>query len=168
MLCGLDLMVCSLRKLQGEDVGFLVAMYQNPEIMRHICPVLSTEEVERIHKTMLTQIEKKRAVYYVIEDKITDANIGLIGMQLKSKENHVESGAMILPVYQQQGIFKCAHQSLMRESIKHFTTKICVAFIHKDNKAALKSYQNIGFVRVENKSVNKHQIKLVINMHITE
>lgn len=146
-----------LRTLTSSDQTFIKRVYQDATIMLHIGDVLSDKKAVKIFKSMLNEMHNKKAIYYVICCSTNDEQVGLCSMQWKPESASIVSGMIVLPSYQNLGICKWAQIAGMKKVMKSYPAKTCTVFINKLNKAALKSYLNMGFLLVSENAKSRYQ-----------
>ncbi len=153
-------MAFKLRPLSTSDHQFISDLYQDPLIMRHIGLLLTEQQAAGLCEKMLAEVHKQKAVYQVIMTADTEQRVGLLSMHWRAADALIESGMIVLPAFQNQGVCKWAQLTAMDQIKVFFPAKTCAVYITKDNIAANTSYQNMGFVAVENTSESKQHLNL--------
>ena len=150
-------MTFKLKPLSETDDTFVIGLYQNPVIMRHIGAVLTDHQANGLGGKMRAEADKNKAIYQVIMTADGKQRVGLLSMHWKAESCHIESGMIILPAFQNQGVCRWAQMEALHLVKNIFPVKVCTVYIRGDNVAANTSYKKMGFVPVENTSkLTKH------------
>lgn len=95
------------RLLCEDDLDLYLALYTDPEVMRHIGPVLVREEVEAVFRLSLGHNRRQgvRALYWRVFDRTSGISIGLASL-VRDATNGVsaEVGLMLPPDRRKAGI----------------------------------------------------------------
>lgn len=88
----------------------------------------------------------KNFIFFII---VNNEKVGFVSYIIEPNKDIEFNGLVILPPYQGQGIAKAAFQKALENTkAKHYSL-----FVHPENTAAIKIYQDLGFTiksRVEN------------------
>ena len=68
----------TLRMLHEEDLGFVRELYTNSNVMTYIAEPLSQSDFKKLFNNMLKGMERKRALYFVIESSGDSRPVGVI------------------------------------------------------------------------------------------
>ncbi len=146
-----------LRPLAENDRDFVIGLYQNPSIMRHIGSVLTDKQSTGLVDKMLDEVATKKALYGLIETAESTVSAGLLSMHWKTQDQVIESGMIVATEFQGQGLCQWAQMAALKWAKNIYPVKTCSVYIESANVAANKSYKKMGFERVENKSkLNRH------------
>ncbi len=162
----------TLRVLCEGDLRFVRELYTNSDVMTYIAEPLSQSGFTMLFNNMLKGMERKRALYFVIENSDVSRSVGVISAKWCPKTESIETGTIIAPEFQKMGASVWAQFAVMKEAIKCFPVKRCIVFVDKDNAAANASCRRIGFVLEENhlshvneKHVNQWTFEMTLNEH---
>jgi|GEM_PF-3052699 len=162
----------TLRMLCEKDFGFVSELYTNSDVMTYIAEPLSQSDFKKLFNNMLKAIERKRALYFVIESSGDSRSVGVISAKWCPPTESIETGTIIAPEFQKMGASVWAQFAVMKEATRYFPVKRCTVLVDKDNAAANASCRRIGFVLEENrlsdvneKHVNQWTFEMTLNEH---
>lgn len=139
-----------LRPLAPADRGFWCAVYTDPALMRQIGPPLAYAAAERSFRAAVAAnagAEPARA-YWVVNLRVADADIGLLGLTGRSESGEAEVGALILPPWQARG-HAAEAITLLAQHAFGATSLLRLHTRHAgDNPGAAGLMRKLGFTRI--------------------
>ena len=139
-----------LRRVSSDDVNEIMELRGNPETMKYIPRPLVTNTDEALaHIKMIDdKIEANEGINWAITLKGNPKLIGVIGHYRIQPENHrCESGYMILPQYNGQGIVTEAVKAVLQYGFDDLQMHSIEGVIDPDNIASEKVLLKNGFVK---------------------
>ncbi|MCX7553812.1 GNAT family N-acetyltransferase [Marinicella sp. S1101] len=143
------------RQLLATDINLIKRLYQDATVMKHIGNVKNDQEVHQLIITMLKEVSRGFAKYFVLKGYLSgsgwcDANkklndLGIFSLHWNASTQIVKLGIMVLPEFQGKGIFKKAHHALMADARTEFPVKKFTAITAVKNVTANNCYENLGF-----------------------
>ncbi len=141
-------MKLQLRKLQHKDAVFIQRLFQDPQVMRFIGPVMSDEKAVNLTARMLQEVTRKTANYWVVVADINDVQMALTSVHWLKELQTIKLGIMVATEFQNMGLFKPVQAEAIELARANYPVKTFVAWTHKNNSAAEHCYKKIGFLPV--------------------
>lgn len=139
---------CIVRLAVESDLGFYMALWTNPDVMRHLgFPQGIPVTPEEMRATLIRQGETEFDRLLVIELKATGQPIG--ECKLSRPEDGVsEPDIKLLPVYWGQGYGTEVWQGIVSYQFRNTDCEAIVTSPNVANAAAIRLYEAAGAVRV--------------------
>lgn len=127
----------SLQRVTLEDVQALLEIEKTTMGLKTYSGYFTEEEIKNYINNDI--------VYFI---KKNDEIVGSISYEIKDEGHAYESGLVVKPEFQGQGLAKQALAKLLEELSKF---KLVDLAVHPDNVSAIKLYESAGFVIKERK-----------------
>ncbi len=141
----------SLLPLSKGDKDFYFKIYSNPSLMHYVTTPLTRKESDKSFDLTLkrmSQVPPKILLNVMVLNK-TAEKIGVIGLRWNQRTtSSVEIGIILLEKFHGTGLAHAAKQALIRAAFDNYDIKKIIAICEKNNKAANKANQKLGFIKV--------------------
>lgn len=157
-----------LEKLNQDDKLFYREIYTDPILMQYVCQALDNKTADNYFNIALKIMAKTpaKSLLFVIRLIGCNTKVGVTSIRWNQEEkDSAEIGVMVLKKHQRKQYAHMAKSLMIKQAFQQFNVDQLIAICEKDNIAANKANQKLGFSFDQeffDKTDNKIKIKWVI------
>jgi len=137
-----------LRRLQPDDVDWMVHLHADPKVMRQIRPPDDREATERrITELLEEQSRDPRFGVFPAEATRTSEVVGWFVLSPLENGPEIELGYRLFPEHWGRGYATEGARALARHAFETIGLERLVAVTRENNEASIRVLEKIGFVR---------------------
>ncbi|GAB3383617.1 GNAT family N-acetyltransferase [Lysobacter fragariae] len=138
-----------LRPLDETDEALYGAIYTDADLMRHVGPPLDIGSLQRSFAAACRGMSQVpvRALFWVMRERATDADIGLVALMWREAGKAAEIGAMVLAKAHRLGYAQEAMSTVIDHAFNHLEVSSLWGHHPSANTASIGLMDGLGFVR---------------------
>lgn len=141
----------TLRRFRGGDLDAMIALHQDPAVMRFLGPLMTAEQTNDFLYNVVTVFDEQGWGLFCAELNETKSCIGFVGLNRPVFEAPftpcVEIGWRLASSQWGRGLATEAAREVLRYALEDLALREVVAMTTRDNLASQRVMEKIGLVR---------------------